>query len=92
MGEVSLSRRGFLQQATAAVAAPSNRPNVLVIPTKASFQIDGQPTVFVKEGAGFRRQPIEVAARNTQDIVVASGVSEGDEIALVNPEILQAQR
>ncbi len=68
------------------------RPNVLVIPTKASFQIDGKPTVFVKDGAGFHRRPIQVAARNTQDIVVSEGLSEGDEIALENPEILLARR
>lgn len=66
--------------------------DVLVIPVKASFQVDGKPTVFIKEGAGYRRQPIEVASRNTQEIVVKSGVEEGDEVALVNPETLEARR
>jgi cobalt-zinc-cadmium efflux system membrane fusion protein len=61
------------------------RPNVTVIPVKASFQVDGKPTVFVKTASGFRAQPIEVAARNSTDIVVVSGVQEGDEIALQNP-------
>lgn len=63
------------------------RPNVLVVPSKASFQIEGRPTVFVREGNGFRRQPISVAARNSNEIVVAEGLEEGEEIALVNPEI-----
>ena len=61
--------------------------DVLVIPSKASTQIDGRPTVFVKDGAGFRRTPIEVSATNGTEIVVASGLEEGDEIALENPEL-----
>ena len=66
--------------------------NVLVIPAKASFQIDGSPTVFVADGAGYRRQPIEVEARNSVEIVVSGGLNEGDQIALVNPETVLAQR
>jgi len=66
--------------------------DVLVIPAKASFQIDGRPTVFVADGASYRRQPIEVQTRNSIEIVVSSGLNEGDQIALVNPETVLAQR
>ncbi|MEZ5364553.1 MAG: HlyD family efflux transporter periplasmic adaptor subunit [Bryobacterales bacterium] len=59
--------------------------DVMVIPVKASFQVDGKPTVFVKTGSGFRAQPIEVGSRNSNEIVVTSGLDEGDEIALENP-------
>lgn len=61
-------------------------PDVLVIPSKASTQIDGKPTVFVKDGAGYRRAPIEVGATNGAEIVVAGGLEAGDVIALENPE------
>lgn len=60
-------------------------PNVIVIPAKASFQVDGKPTVFVKDGPSFRPQPIEVQARNGNEIVVSSGLEEGAVIALENP-------
>ena len=66
------------------------RPDVLIIPAKASFQIDGHPTVFVKEGTSYRRQQIEVLARNTNEIVVGGGIEEGDEIAIENPETILA--
>ncbi len=66
-------------------------PDVLVIPAKASTQIDGRPTVFVKDGAGYRRVRIEVAASNGADIVVASGLDEGEVIALENPELTAAK-
>ncbi len=62
-------------------------PGVIVIPAKASFQVEGKPTVFVKEGQTFRPQPIEVHARNGNEIVVSSGLEEGDVIALENPGI-----
>ncbi len=61
--------------------------DVLVIPSKASTQIDGKPTVFVRDGPGFRRVPIEVSATNGTEIVVVSGLEEGDVIALENPEL-----
>jgi len=63
------------------------RPDVLVIPSKASFQIDGSPTVFVRRGAGYVRRKIEVAARNSNEIVVSSGLEEGEVVATENPEI-----
>ena len=63
------------------------RPDVLVIPAKASFQVDGQPTVFVRSGAGFRRRLIEVLARNANEIVVSDNLEEGEVIALENPEL-----
>ena len=66
-------------------------PDVLVIPSKASTQIDGRPTVFVKQGTGYRRRPIEVMATNGMEIVVASGLKEGDIIALENPETVANQ-
>ena len=61
------------------------KPNVLIIPAKAAFQVDGQPTVFVRRGVGFRPQPIEAGSRTSTEIVVLSGVEEGDVIALENP-------
>ncbi len=62
-------------------------PQVLVIPAKASFQIDGRPTVFVKNGRRYRAQAIEVQARSANEIVVSGGLDEGDEIALENPDV-----
>ncbi len=68
------------------------RADVLVITTKASFQIDGKPTVFIKTATGFRRQAIEVVARNVNDIVVGDPLKEGEVIALENPETSDRRR
>ena len=68
------------------------RPNVLVIPAKASFQIDGKPAVFLLTGNRYERRPIEVAARNSSEIVVSAGVEAGQVIALENPELAAAKK
>lgn len=68
------------------------RPDVLVIPAKASFQIDGRPTVFVREEGRYRPQPIKVAARNSNEIVIGDGVEEGHVIALENPRLAETKR
>jgi multidrug resistance efflux pump len=62
-------------------------PDVLVIPSKASFQIDGQPTVFVQKGAAFERRRITIGARNSAELLVAEGLQEGEVVALENPEL-----
>ena len=63
------------------------REDVLIIPAKASFQVDGQPTVFVRTGTGFRAQPIEVLARNATEIVVSDVIDEDEVIALEDPQL-----
>ncbi|HUG80295.1 MAG TPA: efflux RND transporter periplasmic adaptor subunit [Bryobacterales bacterium] len=63
------------------------REDVLIIPAKASFQVDGQPTVFVRTGTGFRPQPIEVLARNATEIVISDVLEEGEVIALEEPRL-----
>jgi multidrug efflux pump subunit AcrA (membrane-fusion protein) len=63
--------------------------NVLIIPTKASFQVDGAPTVFVKIGNRFEPRMIEVDDSNGVDLVVSSGINEGDNIALADPRTVE---
>ena len=59
--------------------------NQLLIPVRASFDKDGKPAVYVQEGKSFRVVPIEVGSRNDDDIVVLSGLKEGDIVTLESP-------
>ncbi len=68
------------------------RPGVLVLPAKAGFQIDGRPTVFLRRGNHYERRTIEVAVRSATEIVVSSGLEEGDVVALENPETAAARK
>lgn len=60
--------------------------NALLIPLKASFELDGKPTVFVQRGSAFRRRLIKAGKRNSNDLVVLAGLAEGQRVALENPE------
>lgn len=71
--------------ATAEIVIESE-PNVLMIPLRASFLHEGQPAVWVQRGQDFRIRSITVGKQNATDIVVLSGLEEGEMVALENPE------
>jgi RND family efflux transporter MFP subunit len=70
--------------ATAEVVIESE-PNRILIPVRASFMHQGKPAVYIQRGQEFIVRPIEVGKRNENDIVVLSGLREGEVVALENP-------
>ena len=60
-------------------------PNSLLIPARASFSKDGKPTVFEQVGKTFVTRQIELGKQNDDDVIVTSGLKEGDVVALENP-------
>jgi RND family efflux transporter MFP subunit len=60
-------------------------PKALLIPIRASFTYQGKPAVWVQKGQNFRIRPITVGKRNDEDIVVLSGLKEGELVTLENP-------
>jgi len=60
-------------------------PNAILIPARASFVNKGKPAVWVQRGGGFEIRQIEVGKRNESDMVVRSGLREGEIIYLENP-------
>ncbi len=59
--------------------------NQLLIPTRASFTIQGKPSVYLQRGQNFVVRPIEVGKRNENEIVILNGLNEGDAVTLENP-------
>jgi RND family efflux transporter MFP subunit len=59
--------------------------NVLLIPERASFTHGGKPAVWVQKGTKFEIRPIEVGGRNETDLVVLSGLQEGEMVTLEDP-------
>lgn len=70
--------------ATAEIVIES-QPNVLLIPTRASFVHQGKPAVYVQRGQEFQIRPLEVGKRNESDTVVVSGLQPGEVVTLENP-------
>jgi HlyD family secretion protein len=59
-------------------------PEALHVPRQAVFEKNGKTHVFVRLGDRFEQRPVKVAQR-TESRVVVEGLSEGTEIALVDP-------
>jgi multidrug efflux pump subunit AcrA (membrane-fusion protein) len=59
--------------------------NVLLIPAKSSFLLNGKPAVYIQDGQNFTTRTIEVGRRNDDDIVVISGLKEGELVTLESP-------
>jgi len=60
-------------------------PHALLIPARASFTLNGKPAVYVQKGQSFSTRTIAVGKRNEDDIVVLSGLREGELVTLENP-------
>ncbi|HXN25081.1 MAG TPA: efflux RND transporter periplasmic adaptor subunit [Candidatus Dormibacteraeota bacterium] len=58
--------------------------DALCLPTQAVFQKDGKPVVYARSGSGFVPRVVTIKHRTESQIVV-DGVTEGTEVALVNP-------
>ncbi len=58
----------------------------VAVPVQSVFSHQGKVHVFVKDGVGARRVPVEIEKGNQQFAVVKSGVAPGDRVLLYNPE------
>jgi HlyD family secretion protein len=57
---------------------------VLYLPAQSMFDKDGKPIVYLKRGDSFEPTPVKVKYR-TESRIVIEGISEGAEVAVVNP-------
>jgi HlyD family secretion protein len=59
--------------------------DTLFVPLEAVFRKNGDTVVFVKKGSGFEMRSVTVGEENDDFVIVAEGLVEGDEIALIDP-------
>ena len=57
----------------------------LYLPPQAVFEKEGKPVVYLKNGPRFDSREVKIV-RRTEGEVIIDGLSEGTEVALVNPE------
>jgi len=60
-------------------------PGVLYVPLDAVFARDGKNLVYVKKGEGFVPREVEIGDSNDVAVIIRSGLSEGDVVALSDP-------
>lgn len=59
--------------------------NAVIMPSQALFQKSGQNVAYVWHGGEFEERDIEVGRRSGDKIMVAKGVSAGEQVALRDP-------
>ncbi|MGH7714280.1 MAG: efflux RND transporter periplasmic adaptor subunit [Gemmatimonadaceae bacterium] len=59
--------------------------SVLFVPLEAVSSDSGVPYVFKRNGSGVIKQEIETGAMNDDEVVVARGLDQGDEVMLIPP-------
>jgi multidrug resistance efflux pump len=67
------------------VLAGTRVENVLHVPRQAIFEKNGKPVVYVRNGDRFDAKEIK-ATQRTETRIAIEGVTEGTEVALVNPD------
>ncbi len=60
-------------------------PDAINIPAQAVFEKDGKQIVYVKNLNRWDERPIKVAKRSESTMVIASGLSAGETIAMADP-------
>ena len=60
-------------------------PNALYVPLQCVFFKGGKNVCFVKTETGYEEREVEIGPNNTQIVVVASGVEEGDVVLMSAP-------
>lgn len=58
----------------------------LFVPLESVLQKDDTTVVYVKRG-GFRRQPVQIGAKNSDYVVIEKGLKAEDEVALRDPTL-----
>ena len=63
--------------------------DVVSVPVDAVFKRDGRDVAYVRQGRRFVARPIETGRTADSRVVVKSGLQEGEEVSLVEPEEAQ---
>jgi len=62
-------------------------PNAVIMPAQALFQKSGQNVAYVWHSGEFEERTVEVGRRSGDKVMVAKGVSVGEQVALRDPTV-----
>lgn len=61
-------------------------PNAVYVPAQAVFEREGKKWVFVRAKDRFERREVSTGRRSENQVLIAKGLSGGEEISLLDPE------
>ena len=66
-------------------------PDTLFVPSDAIFDKEGRSIVYVRNGGGFDERTIETGQESDNYVLIASGLKEGERVALTDPTLRAEQ-
>jgi RND family efflux transporter MFP subunit len=69
----------------------SSISDTLFVPIEAVFEKDGKTIVYKTKGSSARLQEVKLGAKNSNFVIVSSGLQPGDKVALRDPNATEAQ-
>jgi RND family efflux transporter MFP subunit len=90
--EIDNRYRNYRPGLFARVEVPTQTiPDALVIPEASLIDVDGETTVFVKQGDSYVSRAVEIGARNSDVVQVLSGVEAGEEVVVEGGFVLKSE-
>ena len=68
----------------------AQEPVDLMVPLTALQSMDGQESVFVREGETYLTRHVELGARDATQVQILSGLSEGEEVVVAESYLIKA--
>src|SRR5690606_3019347 len=68
----------------------AQEPVDLMVPLTALQSMDGQESVFVREGETYLTRHVELGARDATQVQILSGLSEGEEVVVTESYLIKA--
>ncbi len=66
--------------------------DTLYVPLEALFQMESGNIVYAKKGGHFEPQSVIIGEQNQDFVIIADGLQEGDEVALMDPTLGQEKK
>jgi HlyD family secretion protein len=62
------------------------------VPVEALFHNDSLDYVYLKKSGRFTEQPVSIGAENEDYVIIIQGLESGDQVALINPDMLKQEK
>jgi HlyD family secretion protein len=63
----------------------------IIVPAEAVFEKSGRSVVYALRGNQFEARAIQIARRNRENVVIASGIAPGEKVAMKDPTLTEAR-
>lgn len=66
-------------------------PSAIVVPDSALIDLDGQPSVFVRQSGGYLPTAVQIGARSGTGVQIVDGIHQGDQVVVTGTFTLKSE-